>query len=109
MKHELIDQRKLEMGELVSKKLRLDPQLLRVVQQQISKHLNNPSLSESVKHNYREWDQIVRQGPGMVIHVLTSDDENSNRLRQSSPCNCLVTQQERSKILSRYRNESLRT
>jgi hypothetical protein len=102
MSHLVIDQRKLEIGRLVGKKLTNNPKLLRVVKDHISKQLSNPLLSESVKLNYREWDKIIHRGPKSVIHVLISETDESNRLRQSSPCNCLMTKLERNRILSKY-------
>lgn len=107
MKHEIIDQRNLDMGKLISQKLMRNPRLFHVIKKDLQERLVNPKFSESIKENYQEWVGIIEKGNDTVYSVLTSPCEEGNRLRQSNPFTSLITQEERFKILSKY--EPLRT
>lgn len=53
---------------------------------------------------YEEWLELMTQGSDLhVIHVMTSQDDEPNRMRQSMPFVGIVDEQTRSAVFLRYR------
>ena len=101
MKHEVIDQRNLEMDKLIVKKLKQNPVLLERVLHRVERVLEDPNSSRSLKENWSDWKKIILQGLPRVIEVL-EDETLDTTLRQSSPFSELITEKERLTILEKY-------
>jgi hypothetical protein len=96
--HEWIDRRSLALHEAVAAKLEADPTLIEVARTNLSRWLQlNPAAA------LVEWRDLLQvKSLPQVIALLRSTDEESTRLRQSSPFAGVLTQAERNAILRRY-------
>ncbi|HRQ90438.1 MAG TPA: hypothetical protein PLA50_16700 [Bacteroidia bacterium] len=108
--HRHIDERSYEMHQVIVRILRADPACLGLVAQQMDARLADPDYSESLKDCVREWRGIVAGGLDRVLSVLEDRSDEGHRLRQNSPFAILMPQEERMRILRRYRqHEPVRT
>ena len=90
----------LEMSRRVARKIRRQPALFRHAVETMErwKRLRKPTPPA-----LKEWDRILhRNSPDQVLDILTQDNEEGNRLRQSDPFAGVVTQQERMRIYKKY-------
>lgn len=90
----------LEMSRLAARKIRREPALFAQVLETLQrwKRLQHPAPPALL-----EWDRILRQNsPQKVLAMLTQDNEEGNRLRQSDPFTNIVGQRERLRIFKRY-------
>lgn len=108
MKHEVVDQRSLELNTVISQKITRNPRLLAKTRQEIIDYLKTPDIAPSRKQVLREWLRLLN-GSSLqkITEILTGTDEESCRLRQSSPFTGILTQRERLQIFKKY--EALRT
>ena len=99
--HEWIDERSLELDRQVATKLRADPSLLERARTTLDRWLaQRPSGVPSV---LREWQEILSRWPlERSLELLASSDENTRRLRQSSPFCGILSPEERLAILKDY-------
>lgn len=86
----------LAFGKAVAQKLRGDPSLLSVGIQNVKKW-KSQGVGDSV---YDEWLVIIGRGVDAVCQILTSEDEEGQRLRSSSVWPGILTQEERKEILN---------
>jgi len=99
--HSHIDRRSLEMDRVVARRIQENPQLLAKVRETLRRWI--ATASPAVRPTLLEWEQIL-DGPADRLHrTLTGDDEDSTRLRQSSPFCGILTQAERTEILLRHK------
>lgn len=106
--HQLIDQRSFEMDQVIAEKLREAPGLLKLAVQWIETKLAQPQFSDQSKDALREWLEVIdTQGVPGVLHILHSDDDEANRMRQNAPFALLMPEDKRREILDKY--ESLRS
>lgn len=101
--HRLIDERSYEMHQVIAQILLADPSRLGLVAQQMDVRLADPDYSESLKDCVREWRGIVADGLDRVLSVLEDRGDEGQRLRQNTPFAILMPQEERMRILRRYR------
>ncbi len=107
--HRLIDERSYEMHRVIARILSADPSCLDLVARQMDTRLADPDYSESLKDCVREWRGIVADGLDRVLSVLEDRSDEGQRLRQNTPFAILMPQEERMRILRRYRqNEPIR-
>lgn len=92
------DWRSLEMHRLIATKLEADPSLLERARSNISRWKNQ----RGVRPAYSEWQEILSSGLDCVLHVLTSEDQASARLRSSTPFTSILTEEERKEIYARW-------
>ena len=104
--HEVIDERSLELHQVIARELRADPSKLELVVAWIEKFLADPDYSIHSKDALTEWLDLIRQGLPRVLEALADDSEEGQRMRQSSPFAVIMPQDERRQILARY--EALR-
>ena len=103
--HEWIDQRSLAMGRAIAGKVRAQPALLQIAKDNLKRWMQQHQPDVPLVLN--EWQEILTQWPiERVLDLLTSDDENARRLRQSSPFAGILSQAERRSIFDEY--EALR-
>ena len=95
--HQWIDLVDLKMCRSIAMKLRRDPSLMRIPRANLRhwrKKLGTwpPAL--------QEWDQIIRTNPlPRVLRILTQDNDEGQRLRQSDPFVGILTENERRSFL----------
>ena len=100
--HEKLDRLSLEYHKLISEKLKRDPELLKPVIQKLRSVIEEFNRAGGRCSAYVEWLQILEtQSLDQIQFILTSDDENSTRLRQSGPFWDLITEEERLEIYHR--------
>jgi hypothetical protein len=96
--HQWIDLVDLKMCRRIAEKVRRDPSLMRVPRANLRrwrKKLGHwpPAL--------REWEQILRDNPvERVLEILTQDNDDGQRLRQSDPFVGILTERERRAFLN---------
>ena len=102
LKHQQIDRRSIAFGGVIVARLEQNPELLSVARANLSRWL--ASGSPRTRAAWEEWQRIIDQGLGAVSSVLIADDEESTRLRQSSPFagERFITRRERTAILQRF-------
>jgi hypothetical protein len=83
--HELSDQISLEMGRRVAGRLRQQPELLRVAQDNLDRWTRLNSDAPALVRCYAEWRKILNQPLDEVCRLLTSETDEGRRLRQNSP------------------------
>lgn len=92
------DWRSLEMHRLIATKLEADPSLVEKARSNISRWTKLRGLRPA----YSEWEEILSSGLDRVLHVLTSEDQASARLRSSTPFTSILTEEERKEIYARW-------
>lgn len=91
--HQWIDLVDLKMCRRIAQKVRRDPALMRIPRGNLRrwrKKLGDwpPAL--------REWEKILRDNPlERVLEILTQDNDDGQRLRQSDPFVGILTEEER--------------
>lgn len=95
--HQWIDLVDLKMCRRIAQKVRRNPSLMRIPQANLRrwrKKLGHwpPAL--------REWEKILRENPTeRVLKILTQDNDEGQRLRQSDPFVGILTENERRSYL----------
>ncbi len=101
MSHEWIDQRSLALHTEVAQMIRGKPELLTRAKANLQRWIQNqkPPVSAAL----REWDVILKNSTlEEVLSLITRDDEDARRLRQSSPFCGILTQERRLAIFQEY-------
>ncbi|MEO6847715.1 MAG: hypothetical protein ABI443_09145 [Chthoniobacterales bacterium] len=97
--HDQIDERSLELHELVADKLARNPALLERAQANLSRWLS----ARPDELALQEWQEILsRLQLQDVIGLLRSGTEDAARLRQSSPFVGILSSDERHTIFAHY-------
>ena len=99
--HQWIDERSLALDRQIAAKLRANPSLLGRARATLDRWLaQRPSAVPSV---LREWQEILARCPlERILELLVNSDENTRRLRQSSPFCGILSPEERLAILKDY-------
>lgn len=93
--HEL---KSLQMHSIVAERFHEDPEyVIRFGLNNLQKWKRNGVHCD----DFDIWETILRKQPSRLVDVLCSDDEESIRLRQSSPFAGLIPEELRMQILSR--------
>lgn len=95
------DWRSLEMHRLIATKLEADPSLVERARSNISRWKNQ----RGERPAYLEWEEILSSGMDRILHVLTSEDQESARLRSSTPFTGILSDAERIQIFKRWANK----
>lgn len=100
--HSLLDRRALEMDRIVAQRLDENPEaVLGLAKKNLERWLGQ--CDASVRSVLIEWTEILERPPERIREVLLGEDEESVRLRQSSPFCGILTPGERTEILMRHR------
>jgi len=103
MRHDLINNRSLELNRLVAAKIRRQPELMDFVRSNLKSTLDDQKLSDSCKDALKEWDYILRNfRTDIVLDTLVEESERGQRLRQSTPFWGILTQEERGQVFRQY-------
>lgn len=90
--HQWIDLVDLRMCRRIAQKVRRDPALMRIPKANLRRWRRKfgywpPAL--------QEWDRIIRSNPlPRVLAILTQDNDDGQRLRQSDPFVGVLTEEE---------------
>src|SRR5712691_3517682 len=105
--HEVIEQRALEMDEVIARVLRQDLSKLELVVAWIERFLAHPDYDIHSRDDLQEWLDLIKSG-GLerVLKALSDRSDEGRRMRQNSPFVVLMPQDERLRILKKY--EALR-
>jgi excisionase family DNA binding protein len=72
-------------------------------------HLREVHSEGPVTESLGDWDRVIEAGVGRVLEALTSSDAWAVELRQNSPFAGVLTEGERSAVLTAFREHSRRT
>lgn len=101
--HQCMDERSRELHTLIAEKIRRDPTLLSQVQSRLERWLLESQDLPRTQRALEEWQHILRDQPLEAILVpLESADEESCRLRQSTPFVGILSPEERTGIYRKY-------
>lgn len=95
--HQWIDLVDLKMCRRIAQKVRRDPALMRIPKTNLRRWKKKlgcwpPAL--------QEWDEIIRTNPlPRVLKILTQDNDDGQRLRQSDPFVGILSEKERRAFL----------
>jgi hypothetical protein len=97
LSHQWLDLANLEMCRAIARKVRRDPGLMRIPRANLRRWRRKLGYWPPA---YREWEAILRHNPpGRVLRILTQDNDEGQRLRQSDPFVGILTEQERAACL----------
>jgi hypothetical protein len=85
----------------IAQKISRDPDLLNIAKQNLARW---EKKSTGLKRGYlQEWREILDQPWPEIAEMITSMNEESTRLRSSSPFAGILTDQERERIYAAFR------
>jgi hypothetical protein len=99
--HRLLEARSLAMHAVIARKIERDPRLLAIASRNVERW--NSRWKENAPAWLQEWQQLLKQPWQSIAALITAPDENSARLRQSSPFAGILTNQERWRIYEAFR------
>ncbi len=98
--HQWIDARSLAMCRLIAEKIRHRPELFEMAKKNL---VNWKKTLTPWPRALREWEEIIEQNSiERVLGILTQENEEGNRLRQSNPFPGVLDEDERMGILKNY-------
>jgi hypothetical protein len=91
--HQWLDMVNLEMCRAIATKIRLDPKLMRIPRKNLDRwRKKNRGLARA----QQEWEIILKRYPTeRVLEILTQENDEGQRLRQSDPFVGILTESER--------------
>jgi len=98
--HQTIDQRSLELHSLIADKIRRDPSLLSIPVGNLKRWLKVDHGNST--HSLKEWQRILRMPLEKILQIMTADNEEGRRRRQSSPFPGILSEKERTNIFQKY-------
>ena len=107
MRHELRDEISLELGRRVAALLRRHPDLLVVAHENLARWTRLNSKAPALLRCYREWEEILKRPLDEICNLLSSDDEESRRLRQNSPFAGVLSAREVWELKQRFRHATV--
>jgi|APMI01.1.fsa_nt_gi hypothetical protein len=97
-KYQPSDWRSLEMHRLIAKKLEANPSLVERARSNISRWKSLRGETPA----YSEWEDILSSGNESILRALTGEDQESARLRSSTPFTGILSETERKEIYARW-------
>jgi hypothetical protein len=95
-----MDRCSLAMARRIAEKIRAQPALMAVPRRVLAGWKKN---SRPWPACFREWERILAKHPTeRVLEILTQDNDEGQRLRQSDPFIGILTDQERMWFLEHY-------
>src|ERR1700735_2774723 len=98
--HRLLEVRSLVIHTFIARKLMNDPSLLSKPKQNLA---NWAKRWNQTPHWAREWKKILDRPVAEIAALISEPSEYGAKLRQSSPCAGLLTEEERSRIYDTFR------
>ena len=98
--HQWLDALDLDMARQIAKKIRRQPALY---QNALDTLQHWKEIKKPAPLALREWDRIIKRNPvGRVLEILTQDNDEGQRLRQSDPFCGILTERERLRCFEKY-------
>ena len=98
--HQWVDARDLKMARLIAAKIRRNPTLF---QEAVETLRHWKRRLRPVPEAVLEWQRIFRQNTREeILAILTQDNDEGQRLRQSDPFCGILTEAERLRFLEQY-------
>ena len=104
MSHELIDEISLELCRRTAARLREQPSLLQLAQDNLARWSQQNSNAPALLRCYEEWRGILNRPLAEICAVLTSTTEEGQRLRQNSPFAGVLSAREVWELKQRFRH-----
>ena len=101
---ESVDARSREFDRLTAEKLEADPQRLAIARDNLRRWMQTGSASS--RPLFEQWSEILDRPLPAILEILRSDDPAWQQLRQCIPFAGILSNEERTKILMRYRKLS---
>ena len=98
--HRLIDERSLAFHRRIVAKMRDDPSLMKKAHSNLQRWLQ--ICSPGVRLALLEWQELLEAPFETLLAFLESPDKRATRLRQSSPCCGILTEEERMAIIREF-------
>lgn len=98
------DWRSLELHQLIAKKINENPSLLNRVKDNL---LRWEKINGELPQALKEWDSLIKDKTWVKLEkIITSDSQNSARLRSSTPFVGILTEEERMEIFNKWSKKS---
>lgn len=97
--HARIDARSLAMHSLIALKLRKDPALLGIAQDNLSRWRSTAGRST---HYFDAWEELLKHPIEEIVNLLQEDSERMRAMRQASPFAGVLTPKERWEIYDAF-------
>jgi hypothetical protein len=103
--HQWIDRVDLAMARRVAEKIREKPELMDIAWAQLRRWKR---MSRPWPACFREWERIMKNNSTeRVLQILTQDNDEGQRLRQSDPFIGILTEKERTWFLEHYEEDGV--
>lgn len=100
-KYQLSDWRSLDFHKLIAEKIRANPSLVQKALSNMKRWEEQNGCHETL---WDDWLVIIESGLEPLIDFMTSESDEAQRLRSSSPFVGILTQEERNEIRKKYHN-----
>ena len=91
--HQWLDLVNLEMCRAIAEKIRRNPRLMRIPRANLQRWRR---MNRGLAQAHREWEMILKRNPlERVLEILTQDNDEGQRLRQSDPFIGILSEEER--------------
>ena len=104
MSHELIDEISLELGRRTAARLRQQPELLQLAQENLARWSRLNANAPALLRCYEEWREILQHPLTDICQLLSSESEAACRLRQNSPFAGVLRAREVWELKHRFRH-----
>ena len=101
--HQWMDQCNLAMTRRIAEKIQQKPALMQIARENLRRW---KKIRKPWPPALREWEIILSENPiEQVLAILTQDNDEGQRLRQSDPFVGILTERERTWFLENYESE----
>ncbi len=104
MSHELINEISLELGRCTAARLRQQPELLQLAQENLARWSRLNANAPGLLRCYAEWREILHRPLEEICKLLSSESEEARRLRQNSPFAGVLSAREVWELKQRFRH-----
>jgi hypothetical protein len=102
--HELIDEISLELGRRTAARLRQQPELLQLAQENLARWSRLNANAPALLRCYEEWREILQHPLTDICQLLSSESEAARLLRQNSPFAGVLSAREVWELKERFRH-----
>jgi hypothetical protein len=107
--HELTDEISLELGRRVAVRLGQQPELLRIAHENQDRWTHANGNAPALLRCYTEWREILNRPLNEICSLLTSNNEEAQRLRQNSPFAGVLNAREVWEVKQHFRHATTST
>jgi hypothetical protein len=102
--HTGIDEASLELARQVASRLRAQPELIAIAQENLVRWSQRNAGAPSLLRCYAEWQAVLARPLTEICELLCAETDNGQRLRQNSPFAGILSPAEVWKIKSAHRH-----